>query len=122
MKYLIAVEIEAIGPIDDLSDALQAAYDDGADGYFKILVTHAPSYLVLFERDTGQDAEYVNNRLTAGTVPIEQAAMHQLAAELGDGNIGDVARPIIEILLAGDAQCFDFGDGAMEEMAVWEEP
>lgn len=117
MKYFIAVEIDATCPVEDLKAALQCAYDGGAAGHFTILVTRAPTHLVVFERDGEQDGEYVSKRADNGDVSIEKAAMQQLAAELTDGGSGTVAQPIVEELLSGDAQCFDYGIGAFEAMA-----
>lgn len=48
MKYFISVEVKAAGPIADLTAAIQRAFDGGAAGAFQVLVTHAPSYMVVF--------------------------------------------------------------------------
>ena len=120
MKYFIAVEVEATGPFADLTAALQRAFDGGAAGAFHVLVTHAPSYMVIFERESDDDGEYVSKRATSPDVSIETAAMQQLAAELVEGGIGSFALPVVSELQNGDAQCFDFGAGAMEAMAKFE--
>ena len=120
MKYFIAVEVEATGPIADLTAALQRAFDGGAAGAFQVLVTHAPSYMVIFERESDDNGEYVSKRASSPDVSIETAAMQQLAAELVDGDIGSFALPMVSVLQNGDAQCFDFGAGAMEAMASFE--
>lgn len=117
MKYYIAVEVEATGPIADLTASLQRAYDGGAAGDFQVLVTRAPTYMVIFERNVADDSEYVSKRADSGEVSIENAAMQQLAVELIKGDIGTVAQPVVVVLLNGDAQCFDYGIGAFEAMA-----
>ena len=116
VKYFIAVEIEAMVPMADLTAALQRGYDGGAAGDFQVLTTRAPSYMVVFERDTDDDSEYVSDRADSG-LSIEKAAQQQLAAELTEGNAGSAAEPVIEILVDGQGQCFDFGVGAMSLMA-----
>lgn len=118
MKYYIAVEVEAAGPIADLATSLQRAYDGGASGDFQVLVTRAPTYMVIFERNVADDAEYVSIRANTPDVSIEVAAMKQLAAELFDA--APVAQPVIDVLNEGDAQCFDYGVGAFEAMAEYE--
>jgi hypothetical protein len=115
-QYYIAVEVVATGPIADLAAAIQRAYDGGAAGDFKVLATHAPSYMVIFKRDAGDDGEYVSQRSASGT-SIEHAAMQQLAAELEDGGVGPCAQSVVDVLRSGDAHCFDFGIGALEAMA-----
>jgi hypothetical protein len=117
MKYYIAVEVEATGPISDLATSLQRAYDGGAAGDFQVLVTHAPTYMVVFERDVVDDSDYVTERSDAPDVSIDKAAMQQLAAELADGDAGTVAQPVIDALNEGDAQYFDFGVGAFQARA-----
>ena len=117
MKYHIAVEVEATGPIADLTAALQRAYDGGAAGDFQVLVTRAPTYMVIFERSVDDDEEYVSKRADSGQLSIEYAAMQQLAAELIEGDVGSVAQPVVDDLVNGDAQCFDYCVGAFEAMA-----
>lgn len=85
-----------------------------------MLVTHAPTYMVVFSREAETDADFVSMRAANPDVSIETAAMQQLAAELESGGACMVAMPVIEALREGDAQCFDFGMGAMELMAAWE--
>ena len=119
MKYYIAVEIEAMGPIADLTAALQRAFDGGTAGDFQVLVTRAPTYMVIFERSVSEDGEYVSKRTDSSAVSIELAAMHQLAAELIEGDIGAVAQPVVEDLQNGDCQCFDYGVGAFAAMAEY---
>lgn len=121
MQYFIAVEVEATGPMTDLAAAIQRAFDGGAAGAFQVLVTRAPCYMVLFKRESEEDSEYVSKRAASPDVSIETAAMQQLAAELIEGGIGEVAQPVVDDLQSGDAQCFDFGAGAMEAMATFEE-
>lgn len=124
MKYYIAVEVEVTGPVADLTATLQRAYDGGAAGHFQVLMTHAPSCMVIFERETSGDAEYVIRRAEFASVTrkvaIENAAMQQLAAELQDGDVGSLGESIVANLRSGDAKCFDFGLGAYEEMAEFE--
>jgi hypothetical protein len=120
MKYFIAVETASTCAMFDLVAALRHAYDGGADGAFNILVTHEPSYMVMFERDSQADAEYIYDRCFNRNVSIEVAAMHQLAAELMDGGAGDLAQPVIDTLNSGDAQVFDFANGAIDYMATYE--
>ncbi len=122
MDYYIAVEVEPLGPISDLAASLQRAYDRGAAGDFKVLVTHAPTYLVVFKRSVNDDAEYVSSRANSPVVSIEKAAMQQLAAELDEGDAGAIAQSVIDVLKEGDAQCFDFGVGAFEAMAEFTLP
>lgn len=117
MDYYIAVEVEPLGPISDLANSLQRAYDRGAAGDFKVLVTHAPTYLVVFKRSVADDAEYVSRLADSPELSIEKAAMHQLAEELAKGDLGPIAQSVIDVLNEGDAQCFDFGVGAFEAMA-----
>ena len=50
MNFLIAVEVPAKGPMGLLVHEVQQAYDNGAFGNFQCIVTHQPSYIVLFER------------------------------------------------------------------------
>lgn len=119
MKYYIAVEIEATGPIADLTASLQRAFDGGAAGDFQVLVTRAPSYMVIFERKVADDAEYVSKRADAPNVSIERATMQQLAAELTEGDAGAGVQPVIDALNEGDAQTFDFGLGAFAAMAEY---
>lgn len=116
-QYFIAVEVEAMGPMPDLCAALRKAFDHGAAGDFQVLVTTAPTYLVLFERDAINDRENVSRRIDASGSSPELAAMHQLAEELMHGDVGGFASPVVSVLQNGDAQCFDFGDGAIEALA-----
>lgn len=116
MNYYIAVEVEPLGPISDLAASLQRAYDGGAAGDFQVLVTHAPTYLVVFKRSVADDAEQVIRRADVPEVSIEKAAMQQLAAELEEGDAGPLAQFVIDVLNEGDAQCFDYGVGAFEAM------
>ena len=111
MNYFIAAETVSIGPMTDLVKALQTAFDNGADGSFKVLVTHAPSYMVIFERSAVNDKEYVGKRAEQN-ISIETSAMQQLAAELEEGGAGAVAAGIM------DTQCFDFDSGAILSMAL----
>ena len=104
MKYYIAVEVEATGPIADLTACLQRAYDCGTAGDFQVLVTRAPTYMVIFERSVADDSEYVSKRAESPDVSIETAAMQQLADELVGGDIGSFALPIVSVLQNGDAQ------------------
>lgn len=119
MKYYIAVEVEATGPMADLTAALQRAYDGGIAGNFQVLVTHGPSYMAIFERIIEADSERIRARASATDTSIERAAQHQLAAELVERNVGAVARPVIDVLNEGDAQCFDYGPGAFELIAEY---
>ena len=116
MKYFIAVEVEATGPMTELVSALRSAYDIGPAGNFNVLVTKAPTYMVVFERDSEEDAQYVSKRAESGEA-IEKAAMQQLAAELEEADAGALVQPIIDDLRNGDAQCFDYAIGAFEAMA-----
>ncbi|ABE47260.1 hypothetical protein [Polaromonas sp. JS666] len=117
MKYFISVEVKATGPIADLTAAIQRAFDRGAAGAFQVLVTHAPSYLVVFERESADDRTYVSKRATSPDVSVETAAMQQLAAELVEGDIGTLAMLIVSVLQDGEAQCFDYGAGAFVDLA-----
>lgn len=117
MKYFISVEVKAAGPIADFTAAIQRAFDGGAAGAFQVLVTHAPSYMVVFERESADDSNYVSKRVTSPDLTVEAAAMQQLAAELVEGDIGSLAMPIVSVLQNGDAQCFDFGAGAFVDLA-----
>lgn len=121
MKYFIAAEMEAFGPMSDLTAALQRAFDQGTAGYFQVLVTRAPTYVVIFERETDTDAQYVCKRADDPENSIECAAMQQLAAELEEAGVGEIALPILEDLRNGDAQCFDFNVGAFSAMAEYTE-
>lgn len=115
-KYFVAAEIPANTAIENVASSLQEAFDNGAAGHFQVLVTMAPTYLAVFERDSAEDAEYVHTRLRQGTESVELAVMQQIAAELGDGNVGPHAIVLKEVLQEGDAQCFDFGSGTITGM------
>lgn len=111
-RYHILVEIPAMGPMEDLVECLQKAYDDGAAGNFKVLVTREPGWLVVFEREINPDeAGYLKDRLIEGAEDIELAAMAQLAAEL-ESTATLVTGPVITDLRNGDAQIMDF-DGVL---------
>jgi hypothetical protein len=115
-SYLITVEVPATGPIEDLAKALQAAYDDGAYGFFKLIVTHQPTYVAIFLRTTAEDdKQYLRARLAAGSATLHLAAMHQLGNEL-KGSVGELANPIVDVLLEGDAQIVDF-NGVLDSEA-----
>ncbi|CAM8642277.1 hypothetical protein MCEMSEM18_03512 [Comamonadaceae bacterium] len=120
MKYYIAVEIDPIGPIADLTTSLRRAYAAGVKGDFHVLVTHAPTYLVVFMRSVQDDARKVSDLAQCPYSSIELAAMHLLADDLANSNPGPVVQPIINVLREGDAQCFDYGIGAFEAIAEYE--
>lgn len=118
MNYYIAVEVVPQGSIAELTKGLQQAYDQGgAAGDFKVLVTRQPTYLVVFQRSVAEDSEYVSERATKPGIDIKTAAMQQLAAELRNVDTIPMVHTMVEDLDDGDAQCFDFGDGALEAMA-----
>lgn len=107
-SYLILVEVPAVGPITDLAAALQEAFDDGADGFFEIVATHQPTYMVTFLRTTaGDDMDYLRNHMFNGGPSLKTAAMRQLGLELKP-SVGDLAIPVVNTLLAGDAHIIDF--------------
>jgi hypothetical protein len=111
MNYFIAVEVKATGHIAALSAAIQRAFDGGADGNFKVLVTHAPSYMVIFERSYDSDEVFLKSRVEKDCITFASAAMNQLADELDEGGISSVAAEVLDVLKNGDAQCFDFQGG-----------
>lgn len=119
MDYFIAVEIDAYGPIGDLTAALQAAFDGGADGDYQVVVTRVPSFMVIFKRSVANDAEYVSKRIGFSDMSAEDASMQQLADELVEGGLSDVGMPIVEDLRNRCAHCFDYGNGAFEAMATF---
>lgn len=108
-SYLILVEVPAMGPMHDLVAALQEGYDQGpCEGQFEVVVTRQPGYLVTFLRSTAEDnLAYLQDRMREGAQNLKQAAMRQLGAEL-NGTVGDMAIPVVETLLEGDAQIIDF--------------
>ena len=114
-EYLIAAEVPANAPIEKLSEALQKAYDDGgAAGLFRVIVTHQPSYFVVFLRSAeGEDADNIRNRLAELDGNVEHAAQVQLAAEL-EGWIGPEAVDVVTVLRDGDAQIIDFEDTLLQ--------
>lgn len=116
MNYFIAVETPALGPVSDLVDALQQAYDMGTAGDFEVLVTQQPTYMVIFKRHAPEDAEYVSDRVKADRTSVAVAAMQQLAAEMEDGASSGLAT-IMAVLKAGDAQYFDFGQLVFSSIA-----
>lgn len=108
-SYLIMVEVPAMGPIHDLHAALQASYDKGSvDGTFRVLVTREPGYMVSFLRSVqDHNMQDLIERVREGAGSLQLAAMRQLAAELEEG-AAEIARPVIEDLVNGDAQVLDF--------------
>lgn len=115
-KYFVAAEIPATTTIENVTKCLQKAFDNGAAGHFQVLVTMAPTYLVVFERDAADDEEYVQTRIRQGAESVQLAVMQQIAAELEEGAVTQFAIPVKEVLQEGDAQCFDFGSGAITNM------
>lgn len=113
--YLITVEVPAMGPMSDLKAALDLAYRDYAAGRFKIIATHEPGYMVVFERNLGNGAmQQLQSMVASGCSDLQRAAMQQLADELQQG-AGQIADPVIEVLRSGDAQVVDFNNHFPEE-------
>lgn len=113
MNFLICVEVPAKGPMARLVQELQQAYDNGAYGNFRCIVTHQPSYMVLFERSAAEDDwGYLQDHMRIKGVDIEQASQIQLASELAlglDRESQTYMLEIIETLQNHDAQIVDFG-------------
>lgn len=113
-EYLITVEVPAKGPIEELTAALQLAFDHGAAGHFRVIVTHQPSYIVVFLRSTSDDdGDYIRARLQELDGDVEHAAQAQLAAELED-EAGAEAVDVVKALRDGDGQIIDFEDALRE--------
>ena len=115
-SYLIAVEIEAVMPLHDLREGLQAAYDAGADGRFQIVATKTPGFMILFLRSTTEeDAAYLLKRM-GGEIDVRQAARLQLAAELGEID-NEATSAVVAALLSGEgARCVEFGGDALDHV------
>ncbi|MDP3522285.1 MAG: hypothetical protein Q8S02_16865 [Hydrogenophaga sp.] len=112
MNFLIAVEVPAKGPMELLVHEVQQAYDNGAFGNFQCIVTHQPSYIVLFERTAAEgDWGYLQDHMRQRSIDIQRAAQLQLAVELMEGLDRDnqtYLPTIIETLKEFDAQVVDF--------------
>lgn len=116
MKYIIAVEVEQLTSLQDLVRTLQACFDEGAAGFFQVLNTTAPSFVVLFERDAAEDAEYLCKRLGMDpATPTEQHAMQQLADELSEASDAHIVGEIVAGLTERRATVFDFGSQALSQ-------
>ncbi|MBG6083109.1 hypothetical protein [Rubrivivax gelatinosus] len=116
-EYLITAEVPAKGSIDELTAALQEAFDNGVDGFFRVIVTHQPTYIVVFLRSTRDgDAVYIRNRLEELDGDVEHAAQAQLAAELREAG-GHAVADVIEVLRDGDGQVIDFANALLEIVA-----
>lgn len=114
-SYLITAEVPAQGPIEALAAALQQGYDNGAAGSFQVIVTTQPTYLVIFLRTTAEDdSDYLRATAAKHGCAIKHAAALQLAAELTD-QVGDLAKPVVEVLRNGDVQIVDF-NGALDQL------
>lgn len=98
MSYQIVV---VIPPVANLCQALQSAYDNGADGSFK-LVTAVEKITVTFERELGDDQEYLERRIQEGA-SVASAACAQLADELDLSEDRSVLSWLVEKLRAGSA-------------------
>lgn len=117
-SYLILVEVPAMGPMQDLVKALQTGYDNGAAGQFHVVSTREPGYMVTFLRTVAEDdLQHLHDRMKQGSQTLQLAAMHQLAAELEIGGVGQMANPVVEDLRNGDAQVVDF-NGVFSKQAA----
>lgn len=118
-SYLLAVEVEAMFPMEDLRSGLQSAYDAGADGAFEIAPTGTPGFMVLFLRSTrDEDAQYLVTRMRQDGVDVFQAARAQLAAELAEGAGEHVAvQAVVSQLQSGAPKCIQFFGGALDQVA-----
>lgn len=120
-SYLLLVDIPASCTVQALAKALQEHYDEGTEGQFRIVASKMPGYLVAFERTTrDDDPHYLRLQMQSHGCSIQQAAMHQLADELGASEFTEVDA-ITECLRAGDAQVLDFS-AVLTEVTKGEEP
>ena len=90
--YKIQIDITAPNLPSDLQDALQFAYDDGAAGFFQFEHISDNAVRITFERDIGEDADYIDDMVAKG-LSYEAAACEQLARELkefGEGSLNEV--------------------------------
>lgn len=120
--YFIAASMPAVIPTQDVCTALQAAYDEGAEGSFQILQADAQSYLVIFQRDAALDSEYITRRYSSAphVAPIDHARM-QLADELADAGSGVAIEHLVEDLRGPHrGRVFDFDAGAIEALVLRE--
>lgn len=107
-----------MGPMQDLVKALQTGYDNGAAGQFHVVSTREPGYMVTFLRTVAEDdLQHLHDRMKQGSQTLQLAAMHQLAAELEIGGVGQMANPVVEDLRNGDAQVVDF-NGVFSKQAA----
>ena len=96
--YFIAVVIKTEAPVRDLSASLQAAYDQGAAGFFNVWEIDTATKRIVFERQFGDDHEMLAGRV-AGGVGLVQAAAEQIAAEFAELSPGDgCVAPLIAAL------------------------
>jgi hypothetical protein len=99
-RGIYTIEIEV--PYDStLHGKLQAAYDDGAAGFFR-LENVANKTFIVFERSVADDAEYLEERIVNGA-DLLQAARWQLADEFEERH-EDTLGQIIETLRSPDAK------------------
>lgn len=114
-EYLIATEIEAIQPMQDLVAGLQEAFDESADGQFQVLRTSTPGFMVLFLRSTAEeDADYLLKRMSPA-VDARQAALLQLADELGASDSA-AAQAVVDNLRSGRAKCVEFWCSPLDDV------
>lgn len=113
-SYFIAAELEAIAPISDVVTGLQRGFDDGAAGLFQVIPTASPGFMVLFERDAGEDAEFVAQRMMQERLDVKAAAIAQLLAELEDSDLGAASNIVDALRQRG--HCFDFGSMALDSI------
>lgn len=114
--YFIAVEVEATSTRPDLVASLQRAFDAGTAGFFQVVPTATPGYMVIFERSLDEDAEFVVQRMTTNRLCVENAVKAQLHAELAECDMG-CGDAVTSVLAASGGHCFDFGGRALEAMA-----
>lgn len=93
MPYFIEI---VVLPIANLVAKLQAAYDNGAAGFFDTKQT-ADGIKVSFERNLADDLDYIELHMMSGATQ-HQAACKQLARELAEfsGNeLGEVIQSLL---------------------------
>ena len=94
VHFFIDVTVAGILPTQALVDALQSAYDAGAEGMFEVS-QRADLTVVRFERTVAdQDSDYLRDLVSALGVSVPNAAQLQLAAELEELSAG-VAGPLV---------------------------
>ncbi len=97
-------KIEVVVPtIDNLQQQLQAAYDEGAAGMFD-LISKEESVKIVFHREYGEDAEYIEERMAKGD-SLQKAVCEQLADELKECG-PDQLSPVVAALRS-DATAYD---------------